>query len=50
MDIGMNELIKASLRMRPDRLIIGEIRDGKALLDMLNGLNTGHSGICTGQW
>ena len=47
-DIGMNELIKASLRMRPDRLIIGEIRDGKALLDMLNGLNTGHSGICTG--
>ena len=47
-DIRMDELIKASLRMRPDRLIIGEIRDGKALLDMLNGLNTGHSGICTG--
>lgn len=47
-DIKMDKLIKASLRMRPDRLIIGEIRDGKALLDMLNGLNTGHSGICTG--
>ncbi|MDQ9817071.1 ATPase, T2SS/T4P/T4SS family, partial [Acinetobacter pittii] len=29
-------------------ILIGEIRDGKALLNMLNGLNTGHSGICTG--
>lgn len=47
-DIMMNDLIKTSLRMRPDRIIIGEIRDGKALLDMLNGLNTGHSGLCTG--
>ncbi len=47
-DIQINELIKTSLRMRPDRIIIGEIRDGKALLDMLNGLNTGHSGLCTG--
>ena len=37
-----------SLRMRPDFLIIGEIRDGKALVNMLNGLNTGHSGMCTG--
>lgn len=37
-----------SLRMRPDRLIIGEIRDGEALINMINGLNTGHSGMCTG--
>lgn len=46
--IGMDKLIKTSLRMRPDVLIIGEIRDGKALVNMLNGLNTGHSGLCTG--
>ena len=46
--ILMDQLIKTSLRMRPDRILIGEIRDGKALLNMLNGLNTGHSGICTG--
>lgn len=47
-DITMSDLIKASLRMRPDRLIIGEIRDGEALINMINGLNTGHSGMCTG--
>lgn len=47
-EISMDQLIKTSLRMRPDRILIGEIRDGKALLNMLNGLNTGHSGICTG--
>lgn len=47
-EISMDKLIKTSLRMRPDRILIGEIRDGKALLNMLNGLNTGHSGICTG--
>lgn len=46
--VAMDDLIKTSLRMRPDRIIIGEIRDGKALLNMLNGLNTGHSGMCTG--
>ncbi len=46
--IGMDQLIKTSLRMRPDRIIIGEIRDGKSLLNMLNGLNTGHSGMSTG--
>lgn len=47
-DVGMDQLIKTSLRMRPDRIIIGEIRDGEALVNMLNGLNTGHSGLCTG--
>ena len=47
-DVGMDQLIKSSLRMRPDKIIIGEIRDGQALMNMLNGLNTGHSGLCTG--
>ncbi len=47
-EIGLDKLIKASLRMRPDRLIVGEIRDGKALINMISGLNTGHSGLSTG--
>lgn len=42
--IGMAELIKTSLRMRPDRIIVGEVRDGKALVQMLQAMNTGHSG------
>lgn len=46
--VGIDRLIKTSLRMRPDRIVIGEIRDGKALINMLNGLNTGHSGLSTG--
>lgn len=37
------ELIRAALRMRPDRLIIGEVR-GKEALDLLQSLNTGHDG------
>lgn len=41
--IPMRQLIKASLRMRPDRIIVGEVRD-EAALDMLNALCTGHSG------
>lgn len=47
-EIGIDSLIKSSLRMRPDRIIIGEIRDGKAMINMLNGLNTGHKGMSTG--
>lgn len=47
-EIGMDKLIKTSLRMRPDRIIIGEIRDGKAMLNLINALNTGHSGMSTG--
>lgn len=47
-NIAMDDLIKTSLRMRPDRIILGEIRDGKALVNLLNALNTGHSGMCTG--
>ena len=46
--ITMQDLIKSSLRMRPNRIIVGEVRGGEAL-DMLQGLNTGHDGsICTG--
>ena len=41
--ISMRQLIKASLRMRPDRIIIGEVRDESAL-DMLQALCTGHEG------
>jgi len=45
--ISMRDLIKTSLRMRPDRIVVGEVRDGAAV-DMLQSLNTGHSGLCTG--
>lgn len=41
--VTMRQLIKASLRMRPDRIIIGEVRDESAL-DMLQALCTGHEG------
>lgn len=41
--IEMDDLIKTSLRMRPDRIIIGEVR-GKEALEMLNAMNTGHDG------
>lgn len=41
--ISIRDLIKAALRMRPSRIIIGEIRDGAAL-DLLSALNTGHDG------
>lgn len=46
--IDMSRLIKASLRMRPDRIIVGEVR-GREALDMLQAMNTGHDGsISTG--
>lgn len=41
--ITMRDLIRASLRMRPDRVIVGEVRGGEAL-DMLQAMNTGHDG------
>lgn len=41
--ITIRELLKASLRMRPDRVIIGECRGGEAL-DMVQAMNTGHAG------
>ena len=46
-EISMADLIKTSLRMRPDRIIVGEVR-GKEVSDMLQALNTGHSGMSTG--
>lgn len=41
--ISMSQLIRASLRMRPDRIIVGEVR-GEEVLDMLQAMNTGHAG------
>lgn len=42
-EVTIRELLKTSLRMRPDRIIVGEIR-GKEALDMLQAMNTGHDG------
>lgn len=42
-EITIRQLIKASLRMRPDRIIVGEVR-GEEALDMLQAMNTGHDG------
>jgi pilus assembly protein CpaF len=45
--IDIRDLVKNCLRMRPDRIIVGEVRDASAL-DMLQAMNTGHDGsICT---
>ena len=41
--ITIRDLIKTALRMRPDRIIVGEVRGGEAV-DMLQALNTGHDG------
>ncbi len=41
--ITIRDLIRSSLRMRPDRIIVGEVRGGEAL-DMLQAMNTGHDG------
>jgi pilus assembly protein CpaF len=41
--VGVRELVRAALRMRPDRLVVGEVRGAEAL-DMLQALNTGHDG------
>jgi len=42
-EVSIRDLLYSSLRLRPDRLVIGEIRGGEAL-DLLQALNTGHSG------
>lgn len=41
--ITIRDLIKSALRMRPDRIVVGEVRGGEAI-DMLQALNTGHDG------
>jgi pilus assembly protein CpaF len=45
-EITIRDLVRNALRMRPDRIIIGEVRDG-ATLDMLQAMNTGHDGSVT---
>ena len=45
--VTMNDLIRTSLRMRPDRVVVGEVR-GAETADMLQALNTGHCGMSTG--
>lgn len=44
--ISIRDLVKNTLRMRPDRIVVGECRDGAAL-DMLQAMNTGHDGSLT---
>ena len=44
--VGLRELVRYGVRMRPDRLIVGEVRGGEAL-DMLQAMNTGHDGSIT---
>ena len=45
-EITIRDLVKNSLRMRPDRIVVGECRSGEAL-DMLQAMNTGHDGSLT---
>lgn len=45
-EITMRDLVKNSLRMRPERIVVGEVRSGEAL-DMLQAMNTGHDGSLT---
>ena len=44
--VTVRDLVRNSLRMRPDRIIVGEVRGGEAL-DMLQAMNTGHDGSMT---
>lgn len=45
-EVTMRDLVKNSLRMRPDRIVVGEVRGGEAL-DMMQAMNTGHDGSLT---
>lgn len=45
--IGVGDLVRDALRMRPDRMVIGELRDGAAALETLKAWNTGHPGGLT---
>ena len=44
--VTMQELVRQTLRMRPDRIVVGEVR-GPEVVDLLTALNTGHSGGCS---
>jgi pilus assembly protein CpaF len=43
--VGLRDLVRQALRMRPDRLVVGEVR-GAEVVELLNALNTGHEGGC----
>lgn len=43
--VALRDLVRQALRMRPDRLVVGEVRDG-AVVDLMAALNTGHEGGC----
>jgi len=45
-EVSQRDLVKNALRMRPDRIVIGEVRGGEAI-DMLQAMNTGHDGSLT---
>jgi pilus assembly protein CpaF len=45
-EVSIRDLVRNALRMRPDRIVVGEVRDGAAL-DMLQAMNTGHDGSLT---
>src|SRR4029079_16522964 len=45
-EVTIRDLVRNSLRMRPDRIVVGEVRDGEAI-DMLQAMNTGHDGSIT---
>ncbi len=45
-EVSIKDLLKSSLRLRPDRIIVGEVRSGEAL-ELINAMNTGHKG-CMG--
>jgi pilus assembly protein CpaF len=44
--VAIRDLVRNALRMRPDRIVVGEVRSGEAL-DMLQAMNTGHDGSIT---
>jgi pilus assembly protein CpaF len=44
--VNVRELVRNALRMRPDRIVVGEVRGGEAM-DMLQAMNTGHTGSLT---
>ncbi|GAB3453588.1 TadA family conjugal transfer-associated ATPase [Streptomonospora sediminis] len=44
-EVGLHDLVRQALRMRPDRLVVGEVRGTEAVV-LLNALNTGHDGGC----